>query len=249
LDGLVTTAAVEPSGFVVNLEGFEGPLDLLLDLARRDKVDLGRISILRLAEQYLDYLARLRARDLPVAAEYLVMAAWLAYLKSQLLLPAVERELPDAETRAGDLEARVRQLDAVRRGAASLQERPRLGIERFARGANEVAPVQHEVRYRVELGELLAAYGRLAHRGRVVRLTFPSRKLDSPEAALQRLRHLLAGHDWRDLMSFLPPELAYGLQRRSAVAASFVASLELARSGAIDLRQLSPFGPLLVRRR
>src|SRR5919107_3016870 len=127
--------------FIVDLDGFEGPLDLLLDLARARKVDLSRISILGLAEQFTAYLRELRARQLHVAAEYLVMAAWLAYLKSQLLLPPAERELADAEAVAEDLGERLRRLEALRQAAAGLQERPRLGAERFARGLPEAVPV------------------------------------------------------------------------------------------------------------
>jgi segregation and condensation protein A len=235
--------------FVVDLDGFEGPLDLLLELARARKVDLGSISILVLAEQFLTYLQAVQARALQIAAEYLVMAAWLAYLKSQLLLPPAERELDGAETMAEDLGERLRRLEAIQRAVAMLQGRPRLGGERFARGAPETHAVVVTKLWRANLGELFGAYGGVMHRGRLTRMTMPARRLMTPEAALQRLAQLLAGQDWRDLASFLPEDLSDALLHRSAVAASLIASLELARQGAIELQQAAPFGPIMIRRR
>ena len=235
--------------FIVDLDGFEGPLDLLLDLARAHKVDLGKISILALAEQYLAYLHGLQARQLQIAAEYLVMAAWLAYLKSQLLLPPDERELGDVEAAAEDLGQRLRRLEALRRAAAALQERPRLGEARFPRGAPEPPVVVVTRLWRTSLGDLFAGYGAAMQRGRMATMTMPARRLVSAEAALQRLSRLLTGQDWRDLASFLPENLDGPLLRRSAVAASLIASLELARQGVIELRQAAPFGPIMVRRR
>jgi segregation and condensation protein A len=235
--------------FIVDLDGFEGPLDLLLDLARAHKVDLARISILALAEQFLAYLQRVQARQLQIAAEYLVMAAWLAYLISQLLLPPAERELTDAEAVAEDLSERLRRLEVLRRAAVALQERPRLGETRFVRGAPEAPVVVVTRLWRTSLGELFGAYGSLMQRGRMMNMTMPARRLVSPEAALQRLAQLLTGQDWRDLASFLPEDLGDPLVQRSAVAASLLASLELARQGSIELRQAAPFGPIMVRRR
>ncbi|MFL5337370.1 MAG: segregation and condensation protein A [Geminicoccaceae bacterium] len=236
------------NAFIVDLEGFEGPLDLLLDLARAHKVDLARISILELAEQFLAYLRNLQARELQIAAEYLVMAAWLAYLKSQLLLPPAERELGDAEAMAEDLEERLRRLEALRRAAAALHARPRLGSERFGRGAPERQAVTVTPLWTAGLAELFAAYGALMQRGRMSRMSMPARRLMTPEAALQRLAQLLTGQDWRELASFLPEGLRDPLQHRSAVAASLIASLELARQGEIELRQAAPFAPIMIRR-
>jgi segregation and condensation protein A len=236
------------NAFIVDLEGFEGPLDLLLDLARAHKVDLARISILELAEQFLAYLRNLQARELQIAAEYLVMAAWLAYLKSQLLLPPAERELGDAEAMAEDLEERLRRLEALRRAAAALHARPRLGSERFVRGAPERHAVTVTPLWTAGLAELFAAYGALMQRGRMSRMSMPARRLMTPEAALQRLAQLLTGQDWRELASFLPEGLRDPLQHRSAVAASLIASLELARQGEIELRQAAPFAPIMIRR-
>ena len=235
--------------FIVDLDGFEGPLDLLLDLARAHKVDLAKISILALAEQYLAYLQAVQARQLQIAAEYLVMAAWLAYLKSQLLLPPAERELTDAEAMAEDLGDRLRRLEALRRAAAALQERPRLGEARFVRGAPEAPAVIVHAQWRTGLAELFSAYGSVMRRGRIIHMTMPARRLVTPEAALQRLAQLLTGHDWRELASFLPEDLADPLVHRSAVAASLIASLELAKQGAVELRQSVPFGPIMIRRR
>ena len=239
----------QEDAFIVDLDGFEGPLDLLLDLARAHKVDLAKISILALAEQFLAYLQGVQARQLQIAAEYLVMAAWLAYLKSQLLLPPAERELTDAEAMAEDLGERLRRLEALQRAAAALQERPRLGEARFARGAPEAPVVVVTPLWRASLSELFGAYGSLMQRGRMINMTMPARRLMTPEAALQRLAQLLTGQDWRDLASFLPEDLGDPLVQRSAVAASLIASLELARQGSIELRQAAPFGPIMIRRR
>jgi segregation and condensation protein A len=240
---------VRDAAFIVDLDGFEGPLDLLLDLARAHKVDLAKISILDLAEQFLAYLRGMRARELQIAAEYLVMAAWLAYLKSQLLLPAVERDLDDAEAVAEDLGERLLRLEALRRAAAELQARPGLGEARFARGAPEPTSMVVTPVWRASLAELFAAYGAVTQRGRMARMTVPARRLMTPEAALQRLVQLLTGRDWHDLATFLPDDLGDSLLQRSAVAASLIASLELARQGAIELRQAAPFGPIMIRRR
>jgi segregation and condensation protein A len=239
----------DEDAFIVDLDGFEGPLDLLLDLARAQKVDLARISILALAEQFIAYLRGLQARQLQIAAEYLVMAAWLAYLQSQLLLPPVERELEDAEAAAEDLGERLRRLEALRRAAELLQERPRLGLARFARGLPEPVEVTVSPVWRAGLGELFGAYGQVMRRGRTVRMTMPARRLVSVETALQQLARLLTGHDWRELRLFLPEGLGDPLYRRSAVASGLIASLELARQGQIELQQAAPFGPIMIRRR
>lgn len=239
---------VDPATFVVDLDGFEGPLDLLLDLARAQKVDLARISILELAEQFLAYLRSVQAQQLQIAAEYLVMAAWLAYLKSQLLLPPAERELSDAEAVAEDLGERLRRLEALRRGAAALQDRPRLGQERFARGRPEPIKIAVTAVWRASLSDLFSAYGAVMSRGRRTRMTMPARRLVSVEAALERLSRLLTGQEWHQLQAFLPDELGCPLWRRSALASGLIASLELARQGQVELQQVAPFGPIMIRR-
>jgi len=240
-----------PSGstFVVDLDGFEGPLDLLLDLARTQKVDLARISILALVEQYLTYLEEARARELSLAAEYLVMAAWLCLLKSQLLLPVEERLEEDAEAMAAALADRLKKLDAIRRAVVWLEERPQLGTARLVRGSPEEPPVRHDDHWRADLAGLLESYARIMGRSRQQSIRLVPRKAMSVEAALDRLSRLLAGRDWQELSSFLPPGLDDAFLDRSALAASLVASLELTKRGTIDLEQQRPFGPIRIRRR
>ncbi|BCX18730.1 MAG: segregation and condensation protein A [Geminicoccaceae bacterium] len=235
--------------FAVTLEGFEGPLDLLLDLARAQKVDLGRISIVALADQYLAYLERAKAARLTVAAEYLVMAAWLAYLKSQLLLPPAERAEPEAAEAARDLAERLGRLEAIRAAVVWLESRPRLGRDRLPRGAVEPVPVRVEPRWVAQLGALVAAGARVAARRAPERLRLARPKLVSVETMLERIARRLTGREWCELASFLPPGLGSGLERRAALAAGLVAGLELARTGVLELEQPIPFGPILVRRR
>jgi segregation and condensation protein A len=245
----VSEALTGTASFTVDLEGFEGPLDLLLELARAEKVDLKRISLTALADQYLAYLVAVREARLEIAAEYLVMAAWLAYLKSQLLLPVTERERGDALELASALTDRLRQLEAIRAAVRWLEGRPRLGMERFPRGAAPPPTMRIEPRWTASLPELLRAYGIAASRQSPAVVRLPRRRLFAVEAALERLSRLLTGHEWRDLVGFLPPGLLPGIEHRAALAASFVAGLELARTGAIELSQAAPFAPLMVRRR
>ena len=238
----------EPRGFVVELDGFEGPIDLLLALARDQKVDLREISILALADQYLAYIQR--ARDLELAADYLVTAAWLAYLKSRLLLPQPpEDDEPPPEDLANNLALRLRHLDAIRRAGQALLQRPRLGEERFTRGCPEGLRVFRTPRFRHSLHELLQAY--VAHRlraqeHRMVMTEIPVMRM---EDALKRITALLGGPDWHNLLAFLPEGMQGERERRAALAANLAASLELAREGVIELTQSQPFGPILVRRR
>lgn len=239
----------EGEPFVVDLDGFAGPLDLLLTLAREQKVDLAKISILALADQYLAYLQTSRERRLEVAAEYLVMAAWLAFLKSQLLLPPALRQEPDAEVLALELAQRLRRLEAIRRAVDLLSQRPRLGSDRLPRGEAVPPPVETVTVLRASLAALLNAYGGLLRRGRMPTMRVAPRPAMSVEDALSRLSRLMTGHEWRDLSAFLPPELTGGFGRRSALAASLVASLELARTGRIELSQARPFAPIMIRRR
>lgn len=235
--------------FIVDLDGFEGPLDLLLDLARRQKVDLAKISILQLAEQYLSFLREAQELKLEIAAEYLVMAAWLAFLKSQLLLPRQERVEDSVEEMAEILADRLRKLDAIRKAATELENRPRLGVVRFARGAPEAAPIRRAGAFRADLAQLLACYGRISARRNVTTMTLVERELVSVEAVLERMSRMLSGRHWADLASFLPPDLRPGIHARSALAAAFVASLELAKRGDIEIRQDGQFAPLMIKRR
>jgi len=242
-----------PAGgdFVLDIEGFEGPIDLLLTLAREQKVDLAKISILALAEQYLAYIEQARDLELEVAADYLVTAAWLTYLKSRLLLPAAPADEgePSAEELAENLAARLRHLDAIRRAGAELFARPRLGHERFSRGRPEGLRVRRKSRFRLPLHELLEAYVAQRLRTEEHKLVVVRSPAMRVEDALKRLSRLLGGPDWQSLMSFLPPGLLDDHQRRSAMAASLAASLELARDGLVEINQTSPFGPIYIRRR
>ena len=238
-----------PTQLILNLDGYEGPLDLLLNLARQQKVDLTHISILALAEQFLAFIESAKRVDMDVAADYLVMAAWLAYLKSRLLLPAAPGEdEPSAGEMAAALAHQLRRLDGMREAGARLMARPLLGQERFVRGRPEPTPVQRTNVYELSLYDLLKTYaGHEAHR-QVSRMRVAPSEFHSLEEAYHRLaRQLGEMPDWSLLMRFLPEGLSPGIGQRSAVAATFAASLELARLGKLRLRQLEPFGPIYVR--
>jgi segregation and condensation protein A len=236
--------------FVVDLEGFEGPIDLLLSLAREQKVDLAKISILALAEQYLAYVERARDLKLELAADYLVMAAWLAYLKSRLLLPvAPGDDEPSGAELAEALALRLRRLAAIRRAAEELLMRPRLGHERWPRGCPEGIAVRHKSRFRLALHELLQAYVDQRLRASEQTLTLVRAPVFRVEDAIRRLTRMLGGPDWQNLLIYLPPGLSDELLRRSALAAHLGACLELARDGVIELSQAAPFGPIYVRRK
>jgi segregation and condensation protein A len=234
---------------VVDLEGYEGPIDMLLTLAREQKVDLTKISILQLADQYLAYISAARRLRLEIAADYLVMAAWLAYLKSRLLLPepAPEDEPTGAELAAA-LTHQLQRLAAMQQAGARLMARPLLGRDIFARGAPEGLPRVLKPVYEATLYDLLRAYGDQRQRKEQAVLHIEAPELFSMDDALQRLGRILGRvPDWRSLMSFLPPGLRGGIVERSAVAATFAASLELVRSGRLQLRQDSAFGPIYIR--
>jgi segregation and condensation protein A len=234
---------------ILDLDGFEGPLDVLLDLARDQKVDLTQISILELADQYLDFVTHASKLSLELAADYLVMAAWLAYLKSRLLLPqSAEGEEPSGPEMAAALRFQLRRLEAMRDVAARLMSRPRLGAQFFGRGEPEdIGPVASTV-FEVSLYDLLKSYSAQQRRGDMATLTIEPMDLYSIEDAMLRLNNLLgASADWATLMSFLPEELKVGMGARSALASTLAASLEMARAGKITLRQDSAFGPIFVR--
>ena len=237
------------SPFVVDIDGYEGPIDVLLAMARDQKVDLARISILQLAEQYLEFVAEARRVNLELAADYLVMAAWLAYLKSRLLLPEPEPEAePSAAEMAERLRRRLEQLQAIRKVAERLFRRPRLGVETFARGQPEDARAVVVPVWQCSLFDLLSAYGRQVRREQALLYRPAPRRAFSVEDALLRLETMLGRMpDWATLEAFLPEGLADSFERRSAIASTLVATLELARSGRVQLRQGQPFGPLFVR--
>ena len=241
-------ATGEPA-FTVDLDGFEGPLDLLLELARRQRVDLARISILALAEQYLRFVEAARKLRLELAADYLVMAAWLAFLKSRLLLPSpVQPTELDAPALAEGLAQRLRALAAIRKAGEYLMSRPRLGRDFFARGEPEVVEPTGRVAYRGNLYDLLAAYARQAQRHALARVRFKAREVWSLAEARQALSRLVgAQSDWTAFDNFLLEACADSDMRRSARASTFAASLELAREGRIEMRQEKAFAPIWLR--
>ena len=233
----------------LDLEVWEGPLDVLLSLARAQKVDLRQISILRLVDQYLAFVTRERAR-LELAADYLVMAAWLAYLKSALLLPKVETdEEPSAEELAWRLQMRLERLSSMREAGARLMARDRLGRDVFPRGAPEGLRVVRHAAWEADLYELIAAYGQVRARTRPVLHVVKARAVMTLEDALARVAALVGSTiDWRRIEAFLPDAGEPAL-RKSALASSFLAALELARQGRVELRQERAFAPLMLRGR
>ena len=239
----------EPDQLVLRLEGFEGPLDLLLELARTQKVDLAKISILALVEQYLAVIEGARRVRLELAADWLVMAAWLTWLKSRLLLPD-GAEADEGEEAAGILAERLRDLSAMRTAAAWLSARPQLGHEVFARGAPEDHTEIDRSRLALDLGSLVRGYLQgMRRRARSRRYQPRLLSLWSVKEALQRLGALLGSlPDWTSLERFLPETLGGPLERRAALASTLLAGLEMARSGAVRLRQEQAFGPIFLRR-
>jgi segregation and condensation protein A len=241
----------EKSGeaLILDLDGFEGPLDLLLSLARDQKVDLSQISILQLADQYLNFVHRARTVMIEIAADYLVMAAWLAYLKSRLLLPQPkDDEEPSGAEMAAALAFQLQRLESMRNAGKALFGRPQLGRDFFLRGEPETVELVKRHIYDVSLFELLKAYGDQKQRSSARTLNISPLDLYSVDDAIQRLRGLLGQMpDWQTLSSFLPHNLKSELGRRSAVASTFAASLELAKSGKVKIRQDRTFGPIYVR--
>lgn len=240
-------AAGDDKALYLELDGWEGPLDLLLDLARRQKVDLRKISILALVDQYLTYIDRAEALKLELAADYLVMAAWLAYLKSALLLPREEQEDPSPEELALRLQLRLQRLGAMREAAARLMGRDRLGRDVFRRGAPEGLRVDRRNRWQCEWFDLVQAYGQVKARTAPVVHMVRDRMVMTLDSALARVSSMLGVTlDWVELRDFLPPHADPRL-KRSALASSFVAALELARLGKAELAQEHTFGPLRLR--
>ena len=237
---------------VVDVAGFEGPLDLLLELARDQKVDLAKISILALAEQYLTFVETARRLRIELAADYLVMAAWLAYLKSRLLLPAEEGdEEPTGEELALALARRLKHLEAIREAGRRLMGSARLGIEVFPRGMPEPLSVNTRIVWDTPLYDLLSAYAALRLRGMVAGVKFPERHVFTLQEARDRLMRLIgtATGQWEMLDSYFMEFLVQPELRATARASSFSASLELVREGEVELRQSQHFAPLFVRRR
>ena len=243
----IAAAAPRDTALYLELDGWEGPLDLLLDLARRQKVDLKAISILALVDQYLSYIERAEALKLEIAADYLVMAAWLAYLKSALLLPKDEQEDPSPDELALRLQLRLQHLGAMREAAARLLARDRIGRDVFVRGAPEGLRIDRKNAWQCEWFDLVSAYAQVKARTEPVVHMVRDRLVMTLESALERVSAMLGVRiAWMELRDFLPTHADPRLTR-SALASSFVAALELARLGRAELRQEETFGPLHLR--
>ncbi|MGR3756608.1 MAG: segregation and condensation protein A [Tranquillimonas sp.] len=251
VDSLVA-ARLAAEALIVDVEGFEGPLDLLLTLGRTQKVDLRQISILALAEQYLTFVQQARSLRIELAADYLVMAAWLAFLKSRLLLPPDPTdEGPTGEELAAHLAYQLERLQAMREVAARLMARDQKGRDFFVRGLPEPVERVRKVRYTATLLDLMKAYARIRTRDEFRPFVMDRDRVLTMEEALERLRPLIGfAGDWTDLTTYLPD--GWGddpVRRRSATAANFAASLELTKAGQIELRQTGTFEPIQIRRR
>jgi segregation and condensation protein A len=231
----------------LSLDGWEGPLDLLLSLARTQKVDLAQISILQLVEQYLVYLAEARALKLEIAADYLVMAAWLAYLKSCLLLPKDPEQDPTPEEIAFRLQLRLQRLDAMREAGARLLGRDRIGRDVFARGNPEGLRLIRKAEWQVRDFDLFAAYGVVRARTQPAMHVVHARSVMTLDEAIERVGKMIGmAIEWTFLESFLPTSEDAQF-RRSALASSFLAALELARRGRLDIAQDEPFAPIRLK--
>jgi segregation and condensation protein A len=248
---IVPELASDERALIVDVEGFEGPLDLLLTLARQQKVDLSKISILALADQYLAFIEQVRALRIELAADYLVMAAWLAYLKSRMLLP----EPPGAEglsaaDMANALAVRLRRLELIRSTAEQLFGRPQLGREVFGRGDPE--PI-HEIKHpkwSATLYDLLTAYASERQRHVLARVRFAKRSVWSLAEAREALERMLgATADWTRLDEYLISYLVEPSMRATVMASSLAATLELVREGQLELHQQGAFAPIYLRKR
>ena len=249
-DAVASRRAAE--ALIVDVDGFEGPLDLLLSLSRTQKVDLRKVSILQLTEQYLAFIEQARSLRIELAADYLVMAAWLAYLKSRLLLPPdPAEEGPSAEDMAAHLAFQLERLAAMRDCAAKLMARDRLMRDRFPRGAAEDVTTAKRVTYTAGLLDLMQAYARIRTKDEFRPYVMDRDAILTMEEALDRMRGLIGyAGDWTDLTSYLPEGWELDpKRRRSATAANFAAVLELTKAGKINLRQSDTFAPIQLRRK
>ena len=237
---------------IVDVDGFEGPLDLLLTLSRTQKVDLMKISILHLAQQYLAFVEKAKQLRIELAADYLVMAAWLAFLKSRLLLPPdPTEEGPSGEELAAHLAFQLERLQAMRDGAAQLMARDQMGRDFFRRGIPQEMEQIRKVSYTANLLELMQAYSRLRTRDEFRPFVMDRENVFTMEQALDRMRGLIGfAGDWTDLSIYLPDGWsANPMRRRAATAATFAASLELVKAGKVEIRQSETFAPIQLRRK
>ncbi|CAN7321390.1 segregation/condensation protein A [Brucella pseudogrignonensis] len=246
--GEAERAESEPS-LLIDVQGFEGPLDLLLHLARNQRVDLSRISVLALAEQYLGFVEQAQALRLELAADYLVMAAWLAYLKSRLLIPKQQDDDgATGEELVASLQFRLKRLEAMRDASAKLVNRNRLGSDVFARGMPELVVVDRSSQFAASLYDLLTAYTSQRQRQAVSHVQIEKRAVWSlREARVALVRLMGVSGDWVSLDRFLIDYTLSPQERASALASSFAASLELVREGKLEVRQNAPFAPIYMR--
>ncbi|MEP5758122.1 MAG: ScpA family protein [Litoreibacter sp.] len=245
-------ARLAAEALIVDVDGFEGPLDLLLTLSRTQKVDLRKVSVLQLAEQYLVFIDRAKELRLELAADYLVMAAWLAFLKSRLLLPPdPTEEGPSGEELAAHLAFQLERLSAMREAAAKLMARDQLGRDFFVRGIPEDVTRVRKVIYTATLLDLMQAYSRIKTKDEFRPFVMDRENVYTMEQALGRLRNLIGfSGDWTDLSSYLPEGWEVDpVKRRSATAASFAATLEMVKRGEIELRQGEMFAPIQIRKK
>lgn len=251
-DVLSVSERMAAEALIVDVEGFEGPLDLLLTLSRTQKVDLRQISVLALAEQYLGFVEKARHLRIELAADYLVMAAWLAFLKSRLLLPPdPTEEGPSGEDLAAHLAFQLERLQAMRDAAAKLMARDQLGRDFFARGETQGVERRRRVSYTATLLDLMQGYARIRTRDEFRPFVMDRDSVMTMEEALDRMRGLIGfAGEWTDIMSYLPEGWsADPVRRRSATAANFAATLELVKAGAIEIRQGETFAPIQIRRK
>jgi segregation and condensation protein A len=234
---------------IVNLSGYEGPLDVLLIMAKSQKVDLMKISILQLTEQYLVFIAEVRKKNLELAADYLVMAAWLAYLKSNLLLPREETgEELTAEQMAERLKFQLKKLEAIRQVSEKLMNLPVLGTNFFNRGMPEGIRLIRTPEYYLSLYDLLKSYANQRYKSAYSSMVIERPAVYAMEEALVRLQRMVGtAFEWTKLESFLPPEFSKGKNARSGVAGTLAAAMELVREGVLEVQQLAPFGPVFIK--
>ena len=246
---LVQKAGVGEPALIVDVEGFEGPLDFLLALARQQKLDLTKISILALAEQYLLFIEKARQLRLELAADYLVMAAWLAYLKSRLLIPDVaDEDEPSGEELAAMLAFRLRKLEAMREASEKLMAQPKLGRDFFLRGKPEDMSLSRKLHFEASLYDLLTAYAALRQRQSVSLVHVRKREVWSLQEARDVLTRLVGGlSDWTPVDEILKAYLKISDVKVTALASSFAASLELVREGHLELKQTGAFGTIYMR--
>jgi segregation and condensation protein A len=239
----------DEAAFLVDLDGFEGPLDLLLDLARRQKVDLHKISVLALADQYLSFIAEARLLRLELAADYLVMAAWLAYLKSKLLLPqSTHKEEPDGVDLAEALAFRLRRLETIRAAAEALVNRPQLGRDVFRRGQPEALEIAASSQWQASMFDLLAAYARQRQKQALSTMHMPKRIVWSLLEAREALEKLAGSAlDWTLLDSYLITYCTTPEMRRTVRASALSAMLEMVREGVVSIRQDQAFAPIWIK--